>query len=93
MTYYDRQGVAISRDEWARDFDNDKVKIVKQTRVDDVLVSTVWLGLDHRFSGEGPPLIFETMIFGGDHDGEQWRYATLQQAKDGHARALRRLGE
>lgn len=28
-------------------------------------VSTVWLGLDHSF-GHGPPVVFETLIFGGD---------------------------
>ena len=26
-------------------------------------VSTVFLGLDHNFSGHGPPLLFETMVF------------------------------
>ncbi len=46
-------------------------------------VSTVWLGLDHQF-GDGPPLIFETMIFGGPHDQAQWRYSTKQEAKEGH---------
>lgn len=28
-------------------------------------VSTVFLGLDHRFSDEGPPLVFESMAFWG----------------------------
>src|SRR5215471_17514474 len=26
-------------------------------------VSTVFLGLDHNYSGVGPPIVFETMIF------------------------------
>jgi hypothetical protein len=26
-------------------------------------VSTVFLGFDHRFFGDGPPLVFETMVF------------------------------
>jgi len=25
-------------------------------------------GLDHNFLREGPPILFETMIFGGRHD-------------------------
>lgn len=50
-------------------------------------VSTVFLGLDHRY-GDGPPIVFETMVFWHGHpmDNEYERYETLQQAKDGHAR-------
>ena len=33
-----------------------------KTEIDDYLVSTVDLGLDHNF-GEGEPLYYETMIF------------------------------
>jgi len=47
-------------------------------------VSTVWLGLDHGYGG-GPPLIFETMVFGGAHDEDQWRYPTEVEALAGHA--------
>lgn len=38
---------------------------VAQTRIGNVWVSTVFLGLDHNFFGEGPPILFETMIFQG----------------------------
>lgn len=57
-------------------------------------VTTVWLGLNHQFFEEGPPLIFETMIFvenefpGGEAFDYQERYSTLAEAKAGHARAL-----
>lgn len=40
---------------------------VAQTIVQGFIVSTVFLGLDHRFSGEGPPILWETMVF--DQDG------------------------
>lgn len=53
------------------------------------LVSTVWLGLDHNWWAGGPPLIFETMIFGGPLDGELWRYSTPEQARAGHRRVVR----
>lgn len=53
-------------------------------------VSTVFLGLDHRFGGGGDPILFETMIFGGPLDGQQWRYATYDQAERGHAEAVTR---
>jgi hypothetical protein len=50
-------------------------------------VSTVFLGLNHQY-GSGPPLLFETMIFGGTHDGYSDRYATWDEAEAGHARAV-----
>lgn len=49
-----------------------------------VLVSTVFLGLDHRHGGHGRPILFETMIFGGPHDQAQWRYTTAEEARAGH---------
>ena len=61
-------------------------RIVAKTEVaPGVQVSTVFLGLDHNFFGDGPPLLFETMIFddyeAGDH---QWRYCTWEEAETGH---------
>lgn len=53
------------------------------TQVGECRVSTVFLGLDHRW-GEGPPILFETMVFGGLLDGEVERYATLAEAMAGH---------
>lgn len=50
-------------------------------------MSTVFLGLDHNFSG-GEPILFETMIFGGPLDGEQRRYHTYDQAERGHTEAV-----
>jgi hypothetical protein len=55
----------------------------------------VFLGLDHRFSGKGPPLLFETMAF----EGEDWaaidcvRYAAWEDAEIGHAAMVRRMLE
>lgn len=50
---------------------------------DSITVSTVFLGLDHNY-GIGPPVLFETMIFGGEHDGYQERYCTWDEAVEGH---------
>lgn len=49
-----------------------------------VRVSTVFLGLDHNPFADGPPLIFETLVFGGPLDDEMDRYSTTEQAIDGH---------
>jgi len=58
---------------------------VRETMQGDNRVSTVFLGLDHQF-GEGRPILFETMVFGGPHDGEQDRYSTWVEAAVGHER-------
>lgn len=57
-----------------------------------VRVSTVFLGLDHGYGG-GLPILFETMVFGGKLDENQWRYSTYQEAVEGHARVLREVKE
>lgn len=82
--YYRRDGSPYPDDgllEWARDME--RGNSVCLTMVGNVRVSTVWLGLDHAWMG-GPPLIFETMIFGGSLDGEQERYSSEADARDGH---------
>jgi hypothetical protein len=64
-------------------------------------VSTVFLGLDHNFFGEGPPILFETMIFRPAADGnwknDEWtdlchRYATWAEAETGHMEIVEQLG-
>jgi hypothetical protein len=50
-------------------------------------VSTVFLGLDHAW-GDGPPLLFETMIFGGTEDEYCERYSTWEEAEAGHKKAV-----
>lgn len=57
---------------------------VKQENIGDVSVSTVFLGLDHNFCETGEPILFETMIFGGEHDGYCDRYSTWEEAEKGH---------
>jgi len=49
----------------------------------DVEVSTIFLGIDHQF-GDGPPLLFETMVFGSEHDQYTDRYSTWEEAEAGH---------
>lgn len=53
-----------------------------------VVVSTVFLGLDHNHTGVGEPVLFETKIFGGPHNNFQERYCTYLQALAGHDQAL-----
>ena len=72
--------------EWADEVENTN-HCVQRDEIDGVTVSTVFLTLDHSF-GQGSPLLFETMIFGGFHDGYQERYTTWDEAVEGHQKAL-----
>ncbi len=72
---------------WAKWFENVDNRRVAWTEVGDVKISTVFLGLDHSFM-RGTPILFETMIFGGEHDEYQERYHTLEEAMLGHERAV-----
>src|SRR3954466_3553268 len=56
--------------------------------VGDVRVSTVFLGVDHRHLGKGPPILWETMIFGGRHHHYVERYTSRTDALAGHERAM-----
>lgn len=71
-------------------FDDREYRIIGSDRVDDAHVSTVWLGMNHSFTG-GPPRIFETMIFGGPHTEWQDRYSTEADARAGHRRVVEAL--
>ena len=66
--------------------------IVDRTETALHVISTVFLGQDHDYSGKGPPLWFETMSFDkeGGATGDQWRFPTWKDAKAGH-RAIVRL--
>lgn len=73
--------------EWAKWFDKADRQVAHDDLPNGVRVSTVFLGIDHQF-GEGPPVLFETMIFGGEHDGYQDRHCTWKEAESGHKRAV-----
>ena len=78
-------------EEWAEWFENPDLRRIDRTEInDDVYVSTVFMGLDHRFE-EGQALLFETMVFGGKYDETQERYSTLGEAKCGHYRIVEQL--
>ena len=73
-------------EEWSENFASSRQ--VAATRVNtksgSVDVSTVFLGIDHRMTGKGAPILWETMVFGGQFDGYCRRYAALPHARKGH---------
>ena len=69
--YFDRQGRRIHQDRWAELNHDPEYKRVAQTYIGKLWISTVWLGMNHRFifvDGGGGPLIFESMVFYDEPD-------------------------
>lgn len=82
-------------DEWAETFGCSD-RIVRQTQIGEIFISTVFLGVDHNhFVERDEPILFETMIFVGDrHDGGHWdgyqtRCGTWAEQLDMHEAALK----
>jgi hypothetical protein len=78
--------------EWAMWFEKDK-RIIARTEIAGGLVSTVFLGIDHRFNEKGPPILWESMVFSGgpSDDEEQYRYTSHADALRGHEEIVQRL--
>lgn len=95
QVFYDRDGnqITFAHWMWLVTFHSD-YKVVRQDKVGDMLVSTVWLGLDHGLFNVGaPPVIFETAFFTEGPRGEDLqtvtkRYHTEEEAVAGHLVAL-----
>lgn len=88
--YYDREGKPIEETlAWAAKIEDKKYfRVAETTLTDGKWISTVWLGLDHNYMHDGPPLIFETMVFPSEGDFGELdceRYSTEQEALAGHA--------
>lgn len=73
------------RAQWGREYR--KERHLGDDMVGEIRVSTVFLGLDHGWDG-GPPVLWETMVFGGQSDMYQERYTSRADALAGHARIL-----
>lgn len=58
----------------------------------DHFLSTVFLGLDHNYWGGGEPILYESLWFGGEHDGEMRRYHSKEEALEGHKEMLAEAG-
>jgi hypothetical protein len=75
--------------EWADWFETAD-RTVANDEGDGWRVRTVFLGLDHNW-GDGPPLLFETLVFGGKLSDECDRYSTWEQAELGHKAMVQRV--
>lgn len=60
-------------------------RIVAKTTVGEAEISTVFLAMDHNHMGDGPPILWETLIFGGRFDQHMWRHSSVAEARACHA--------
>ena len=81
-------------DDWFRWFSNMDNRRVALTFVGngDVMVSTVFGGIDRNY-GRELPLFFETRILGGNYDGMEWLSSSWEAAENCHAQAIAFLRE
>lgn len=61
---------------WFEEATKTQRRVVRKERYaegtpEEIEISTVFLGLCHRFGSGGPPLVFETMVFAKDESIEQ----------------------
>ena len=90
--YYDRSGKPISPERFAvlHRYKSNYIRVAEDT-IGNLWISTVWLGINHEFRENLPPLIFETRIFkaeGKDRYVYQMRYSDEQEAFAGHLIAV-----
>jgi len=83
--------------EWGEDMkkrraDFDPWRVARTDLENRYWVSTVFLGLDHNY-GDGPPLLFETMVFQGDGFVDEYceRCSTWDEAVVMHAEVVEKF--
>ena len=83
--------VAVDVEEWGKWFENISNRCVGYTEItSEVCVSTIFIGMDHRLLGDGPPIVFETLVMGGPLDGDGQRYSSWDDAEIGHRTYVRK---
>ncbi len=75
---------------WAKFFEDRTKRTIARTIMGKYAISTVFLGIDHGYLPESPPILFETMVFvSGDDSGIfQERCSTYEDAVSQHISAV-----
>ena len=96
MAWYKLDGtipIKCSSFEEYHEWEQNNSRNIKNTIINignhDIVVSTIFLGLDYQLVHGGIPILFETCIFGGDRDGEMTRYCIYGDAVYGHVRIVK----
>jgi len=82
-----KKAIPTSLTEWALIFTRNTIS---RWSNGEVTVSTVFLGLDHGYPPNPKcPVLFETVVFGGNLDGSMSRYRTYDLALKGHSELVK----
>jgi len=77
---------------WAKWFGQHENRVVRQETIAQNRVSTIFLGIDHGWVVDGPPILWETMTFGAKLDNWQMRCAgSKEQAEAMHEKMVRKV--
>jgi hypothetical protein len=76
---------------WATEFDTTDRRVALDVVAPGIEVSTVFLGIDHNHSGEGPPVLFESMVFDDYGGNDCRRWSTWAEAVKGHQQLVQFL--
>ena len=77
-----------SMKKWGKWFNRNNRR-VRKTYINNFRISTVFLALDHNYSDNGPPILFETMIFNSTNDDVYCvRCSTWREALNNHWAAV-----
>lgn len=88
--FFNQAGQPMTLMQWITAFEDWTARCVGEDHIrvrgDAVRVSTVWVGIDRWSSAldDGPPLIFESVVFDGALPSEERAYATRDEAVAGH---------
>jgi hypothetical protein len=78
-----------NNDAWFKWFGNMDNRRVALTMIgEEIRISTIFGGIDRSYGNAEQPLLFETIVFGGEHDQEEWLTATWQEAEQQHAEVV-----
>lgn len=90
ITFYDRQGRLIEPDRAQQLWHNLEYRILGFDRIaEGCTLVTSWTAFDVKPPADtGPPMIFETRVYGGPDDGRKIIYPSECGARQGHHRAV-----
>ena len=84
---------ATDMKEWGECFHDMSKRRVAKTKIGNIEISTVFLGMDHGIDRK-KPMLFETMLFGDcKYQDECERYLTWDEAEEGHNRWISKVKE
>lgn len=84
LDYLDRAGHPLTAEQWVeKGGDSEYIQVAVSHR-QDVILSTIWIGMGSVNDEPHKPSIFESTVIGGARSGEYRVYSTEPDAREGH---------